>query len=146
HPSRIGAGGGHDNVGSNLNLKNRIRWRGSANRCTDVDFSSEPMDAAKVIQLGWEAGGGSNESHVPAGDILRGCARKRSADAGNRVGSDNDGMEVCRGVYDKYVRYACDQADGGIAACAVNGEEIGHIDAVWGGDGVGLRLGPANLS
>ena len=54
-PGSIGAGRGHDNVRSDLDLKNCIgrgRW---ADGCAEVDFPAEPVDAAKVIQLGRKA-------------------------------------------------------------------------------------------
>src|SRR6516164_8908017 len=109
------------------------------------------MDATDVIQFGRKACRGSSEKNLPAVGALRtlmASARVRCAriiaESEWRIGSDDDWMDACWGVYDKYVRYACRQADRGIAAGAINGEEIGHIDAVWGGDGVGLGLGLAN--
>src|ERR1700745_3181986 len=49
-PGCIGPGGGHDNIGSNLDLKNRVGRRVWSDGRAEVDFSEEQMEAANVIQ------------------------------------------------------------------------------------------------
>lgn len=141
-PRRVGTGRCHDNIGSNLDLKNSIGRRVWTYGRAEVDFSTEQVDAAHVIQLGRKACGGSSESLRAAvdGGALRALARIHCENTMRRSGGDDYRM-IGSGANLEHIRDASSEVESRIAGHTVN--SVGKSSA-WSGNHVGLRLGLTN--